>query len=93
MGGGWLALSTQSRTAVLGSPGIGQVSLQGTSSENIGVLGPLVGVGEGQSQPQEGPEKGTLEPCLDKTSHSPLVSATSSLTGHLNSSVGRGAER
>lgn len=30
---------------------------------------------------------GTLEPCLDKTSHSPLVRATSSLMGHLNSSV------
>lgn len=32
-------------------------------------------------------EWGTLEPCLDKTSHSPLVRATSSLIGHLNSSV------
>lgn len=32
-------------------------------------------------------ERGTLEPCLDKTSHSPLVRATSSLIGHLNSSV------
>lgn len=32
-------------------------------------------------------EWGTLEPCLDKTSHSPLVRAISSLMGHLNSSV------
>lgn len=29
---------------------------------------------------------GTLEPCLAKTSHSPLVNAISSLMGHLNSS-------
>lgn len=31
-------------------------------------------------------DSGTLEPCLAKTSHSPLVSAISSLMGHLNSS-------
>lgn len=32
---------------------------------------------------------GTLEPCLARTSHSPLVRAISSLMGHLNSSESR----
>lgn len=36
---------------------------------------------------------GTLEPCLAKTSHSPLVSAISSLMAHLNSSGKRGGRR
>lgn len=51
----------------------------------------MAGKGGGQqarSRPAEGLGRlGTLEPCLDKTSHSPLVRATSSLMGHLNSSV------
>lgn len=37
-------------------------------------------------------DSGTLEPCLAKTSHSPLVSAISSLMGHLNSSGRIGKE-
>lgn len=38
-------------------------------------------------------DAGTLEPCLAKTSHSPLVSAISSLTGHLNSSGNKERKR
>lgn len=38
-------------------------------------------------------DSGTLEPCLAKTSHSPLVSAISSLMGHLNSSGSKERKR
>ena len=38
-------------------------------------------------------DTGTLEPCLAKTSHSPLVSAISSLMGHLNSSASKERKR